>query len=273
MSSAPSANLDDDEVDLGRFGRALAQRWWLLVAGLIAGAIVGYLTTLGGTLTYRAQAVVYLGQPLGILGGSSVPSLNSNPTAAHEIVKSEATIRRAASASGLTPSQVRAGSSVVAVAGANTKQGQTPLVEVTVQGRQPAKVGAAANALADTLVSQMSAYANTKIDTLTAEKADDEKSIELINASLSASGLSTTDKLLLQLRLTQVQSDATQSTQLLSLARNVESPRVVTHAVPVKTSARSHRNSAAVGGLIGLILGVLAAILWEPFLRLRRSAR
>lgn len=274
MSSAPPATLDDDDVDLGRFGTALAQRWWLLVLGLVAGAIVGYLTTLGGTRVYRAQAVVYLGQPLGILGGSAVPSLNTNPASAKAIVSSEFTVRRVSAKSGLTPSQLRQNTAVLAVAGQTTKSSTaTPLVTVTVKGRAAAKVRDAANAFASALVTQMSSYASTKIETLTAEKNADEKSIEEINAALSASNLSTTDKLLLQLRLTQVQTDATQATQLLSLARNVELPRVVTHATATKTAARSHRNSAAVGGLIGLILGLLAALLWEPFLRLRRTAR
>jgi uncharacterized protein involved in exopolysaccharide biosynthesis len=264
--------VDEDEVDLGRFGRALAQRWWLLVVGLVAGAIVGWLTTVGGTRNYRAQAVVYLGQPLGILGGSTVPSLNNNPSAARAIVTAESTIRRASARSGLTSSQLRQNTSVTAVAGANTKQGQTPLVQITVKGRQATKVREAANAFASVVVEQLSAYANTKIRTLEQEKDADEKAIEAINAALASSSVSLTDKLILQLQLTQRQSDATQATQLLSLARNVEAPRVVTHASATKTSARSHRNSAAVGGLIGLILGALAALLWDPFVRARRSS-
>jgi len=272
-STATTPDDDDDEIDLGRFGRAIVQRWWLLLVGLVAGAAVGWLTTVGGTHVYRAQAVVYLGQPLGILGGTGVPSFNSNPSAAHAIVSSESTVRHVAARSGLTAGQVRQGSSVAPVASANPKQPQTSLVQVTVEGPQAAKVRDAANAFGAVLVSQMSAYARTKIATLTQEKASDDKSSEEVEAALASSSLSSTDKLLLQLRLTQLQTDATQSTQLLSLARNVEAPRVVTHASATKLPAKSHRNAAAVGGLIGLILGVLAAVLWEPVARLRRSPR
>src|SRR5438094_542252 len=55
-ASREAPDLDaETEVDLGRYGRALLARWWLLLAGLLAGAVVGYLTTLGGTQFYRAQ--------------------------------------------------------------------------------------------------------------------------------------------------------------------------------------------------------------------------
>ena len=37
----------DDEVDFGRYWAALVARWWLLLAGLLVGALVGYLTASG----------------------------------------------------------------------------------------------------------------------------------------------------------------------------------------------------------------------------------
>ena len=58
---------------------------------------------------------------------------------------------------------------------------------------------------------------------------------------------------------------------LLALAEDVEQSRVVQPAVAGKASATSGRNAAAVGGLIGLLLGALAAVLADPWLQ-RRSA-
>jgi hypothetical protein len=55
----------------------------------------------------------------------------------------------------------------------------------------------------------------------------------------------------------------------LLLAQKVESPQVIIHAVAEKTAARSHRNATAVGALIGLILGGIAALLWDPVARRR----
>src|SRR6266571_4874122 len=213
-SVRPVPDLDAEaEVDLGRYGHALLERWWLLLAGLIAGAVVGYLTTLGGTQFFRAQAVVYMGQPLGV-SSTPVQALNTNPSSARAIVTSESVIERAASKSGMSPSRIRSGTSVTAVQGSLPKLGQTPLVQVTVKGPERGKVARAANVLANVLVSRLSGSSNEKIRIFQQQLASDDKSIEIVNAALSSPGLSTTDKLLLQLRLQSLQSDRTQTTQL-----------------------------------------------------------
>jgi hypothetical protein len=265
MSSPSTPDLDAEaEVDLGRYARALAARWWLLLAGLVAGAAIGYVVSLGGSQVYRAQAVVYLGQPLGPFGGNQIQSVNTNPSAARAILKSESVVRRVAAISGMTVAQLRAGISANAVQGNVAKLGQTPLVVVAVKGPQPAKLTRADNELAKILVSRLSGYANNKIATFSAQLEQDNKTIDQVTTALGSAGLSFTNALLLQLRLSQLQTDKTQATQLLSLARNVEAPRILSRAAAQKTTARSHRNSTVVGGLIGLILGGIAALLWEP---------
>jgi uncharacterized protein involved in exopolysaccharide biosynthesis len=260
----------EQEVDLGRYARAVAARWWLLLIGLVAGAAIGYALSLGGSAVYVGQAVVYLGQPLGILGGNQVQAPNTNPSTARSIVRSESVLRRVATEVGLPVATLREGVNATPVQGNVARLGQTPLVQVTVRGPRPARVAAAANELAETLVGRMSAYSATKIETFTQQLATDERSIKQIEAALAGSDVSSTDKLLLQLRLSQLEQDRTQTIQLLSLARNVEAPRVLTRASAVKTTARSRRNSIAVGGFIGLILGTAAALLWEPVTRRRR---
>jgi uncharacterized protein involved in exopolysaccharide biosynthesis len=272
MSTTPTPNLDAEaEVDLGRSSRALIAHWWLVLAGLIAGAAIGYVLSLGGSQVYRAGATVFMGQPLGIFGGNQIQTANTNPSSARAIVRSESAIREVAAKTGMTPAQLRTGTSANGVQGNITKLGQTPLIVVAVTGPQSARVRSAANMLADILVKALSGYSDTKIKTLSDQLASDEKSLELINGGLNSSGLSPTDKLLLQLRLTQVQTDRTQTTQLLALARNVEAPRILSPAVSSKTTARSHRNSTIAGGLIGLILGGIAALLWEPLVTRRRG--
>ncbi len=59
------------------------------------------------------------------------------------------------------------------------------------------------------------------------------------------------------------------SQQLLTLAENVEKAQVVEPAAAVKTTARSGRNAALVGALLGLLLGCAAALLADPFLARR----
>jgi capsular polysaccharide biosynthesis protein len=262
----------EQEIDLGRYGRTLAQRWWLPLLGLVAGAIVGYLLSFGGGSVFRAQALVYLGQPLGILGGNAVQSPNTNPSTARAIVKSESVIQRVARDVGLPPAKLRGGVSATPVQGANARLNQNPLVQVTVKTAKPAKARRAANQLAQMLVDQLSAYARVKVRTLSAQLAADKAAIDSINAALADSRTSFDTKLLLQIQLAQRQTDATQTEQLLSLARNVESPRILTHAAASETAARSRRNSIVVGGLIGLILGGIAAFLWDPLFE-RRARR
>jgi uncharacterized protein involved in exopolysaccharide biosynthesis len=264
---------EEAEVDLGRYGRTLADRWWLPLAGLLAGALIGYLLSLGGGTVYRAQALVYMGQPLGILGGNAVQSPNTNPSTARAIVRSESVIQQVAHDVHLPPSKLRSGVSATPVSGANAKLNQNPLVQVTVKSSRPAKAREAANELAKILVAQLSGYSRTKIRTLSEELARDKAAIDALDAGLANPKLSFESKLLLQVSLAQRQSDATQTEQLLSLARNVESPRILTRAAASKTTARSHRNSTAVGALIGLILGGLAALLWDPVVERRRARR
>jgi hypothetical protein len=61
-------------------------------------------------------------------------------------------------------------------------------------------------------------------------------------------------------------------TQQLALARQVEHARVVEQAGAVKTTARSPQNSAVVGGIIGLLIGAIAAVAWPAVGTRRRLA-
>jgi hypothetical protein len=272
-SIRPVPDLDAEaEVDLRRYWLALLERWWLLLIGLLAGAVVGYLTTLGGTQFYKAQAVVYMGQPLGAGGQGPVQALNTNPSSAKAIVTSESVVRRVAAATGMSPGRIHSGTSVTAVQGSLPKLGQTPLIQVTVKGggAERGRIGRTANGLAKALVTNLSPLSATKIKNYQLQVDSDEKGIAIVNQALAQSDLSTTDKILLQGRLQSLQNDKTLTTQLLLLAKNVEAPRIVTFAAAQRTSARNHRNSTAVGALIGLILGGIAALLWEPVTRARR---
>ena len=257
------------EVDLGGYGQAILARWWLLLAGLVIGAIIGYLTTLGGSQSFRAQATMYSGQPLGS-GQSAVQAFQTNPSSARTVVTAEEVVRRVARQAGMTESQLRSGTSVTAVQGFNSKLNQTPLIAITVKGPEPGKAAKAADLLAQTLVTAFSGISGPKIKVFEQQRLTDDQCIKIANEALKQPSLSTTDKILLQGRLQSCQSDLTTSTQLLLLAQNVEAPKVITHAVAEKSAARSHRNATAVGALIGLIIGAIAAMAWDPIMRRRQ---
>ena len=266
----------EQEVDFGRLGRALVARWWLVLGGLLVGAVLGYLAAAGGSTAYSAHSTLYLGQPLTPNGAGLLQTLATNPSTVREVTHAESTIRRVAAATGIPTRQLRGGITVTAVSGWLQKAGQTPLVQIAVRGPSPRKTARAADLLANITAHTVSGYVDTKISTLKEQLAQSQTELAAIDARLAAADKaaktgSAADRLLVltssalteQRRSTVVQ-DIVQDQQLLSLAQNVEASYLVTHAVAVKDTARGTRNSVVAGGLIGLLLGLLAALLWEP---------
>ena len=87
----PQRGLDpeaEQEVDFARYVRLLGSRWWLLVAGLVIGAVIGYLISLGGSQVYSATATVYLGQPYNPQGGAPIITQQTNPSSVGSIIQS-----------------------------------------------------------------------------------------------------------------------------------------------------------------------------------------
>ena len=56
--------LEEREVDFGRWVSAIAARWWLPVVGFVVGIALGWALSVGGEDVYRAQALVSMGDPL-----------------------------------------------------------------------------------------------------------------------------------------------------------------------------------------------------------------
>ena len=282
-----SPDLDAErEVDLRRHWNTIATHWWLPLAGLAAGIVIGYLISLGGAQVYKAKAVVYLGQPLSG-SGVQVQSQATNPTTVRQIVTSEATIAAVARRVGLKPSQLRGHIATQAVTGAITRLGQNPLVALTVTGHLRGKVGRAANALANMVTNSpaLASYSQTKITNLRTLVEGEQAALGALDASTrklqaalkGGAGLSTAEQLILLGQLNGLQTQRlsivdqlTTNQQQLALAEDVEAPQVITRGVATKTTARSRRNTVLVSALIGLILGGIAALLYEPARRVVR---
>ena len=92
---------------------------------------------------------------------------------------------------------------------------------------------------------------------------------------LGQTGLSSSEKLIasvnfnnvlifLDQRRSSLERDRLDVRQQLSLANDVERGRITSPAAATKTAGPNSRTGAAIGGLIGLIVGILAALLWEP---------
>lgn len=276
---------EEQEVDLRSAWSRIAARWWLPVGGLVAGILVGVLLAVGGGSVYRAETILFLGQPFTPAGGGQIQSLATNPRTVAEIVRSEAALRAASRAADVPVGALRGSISTQPITSPGQTRNTTPLVELSVTANGPRKAERAADALAQRVIGNVSDYVEDKIAVLNDQIASDNRELEEINerianaqqqqASILANdALPLAERLLLltninstigfaEQRRGTVQEDLLQARQLLSLAERVERSRVVEPAVAARTTARSARNAAAVGGLLGLLLGAVAALAWD----------
>ena len=296
MSERRTDVVDPDaerEVDLRSAWSRLAARWWLPVGGLVVGAILGILVSLGSAQVYKAESLLYLGQPFTPGGGGQIQSLATNPKTVSETIRSEAALQKAARAADMRLGQLRGNVTSSTVTTAGQPRNLSPLVTIQVLGPTRSKAERAANSLGTSVMAQVSPYVVQKIAQLKTQIEGDESQIEDIGRRISTAEqqqslaladpkLSLSEKLLVstnsnatinnaEQRRGTVLQDLNSAKQLLSLAENVERSRVVQPAVARKASATSRRNAAAIGGLIGLLLGGLAAIVADPWIQ-RRSA-
>jgi len=253
----------EQEVDFGRYWRLIAARWWLVLAGFVIGAVIGYSLSLGASQTFKGTATVYLGQPYSASGNVQLQAAQTNPSTVRQIAHAETVVQQVARQCKAKPGDFRGGISTQTVSGNISKNGQTPLVSITVQASKRRLAACAANGLAQQVVERTSAFANQKIANFSAQIGNDERNIAQINEALSSGSLSATDKLVVQIRLAQAQTDKLQTAQLLLQAKQIEKPGILTGAAAQRVTARSRRNTVVVAALIGLILGAIAALLWD----------
>lgn len=253
----------EQEIDFSRYWRLLAARWWVPVVGLVLGSIVGYAVALGGSQTFNASATIYLGQPYTASGNVALQGLQTNPSTVGTVARSLAVDQRVAALCKTKVGAFRPGIASKAISGSLVKNGQNPLVSLSVQSKKKRVASCAANQLSGQVVARISSYAAEKIQSFKAQLSQQEKAIANLTTAISDPNVSSTDKLLLQVQLNTAQSDLSSTTQLLHQATAIELPHVLTPASAARVTARSRRNSVVVAGLIGLVLGGLAALLWD----------
>jgi hypothetical protein len=284
----PAPELEDEqEVDLSSAWQRLKVRWWLPVGGLVVGAVVGIALAVSGGSVWRAQTIVYLGQPFAPLGGGQIQSLATNPRTVGEIIRSESALRAASNVSGIPVSKLRSSISTKELTAAGQIRGINPLIEITVKGSGGRrKVETAAEALSERVVERVSSYVTAKVELLDSQVEVSKAQLAAVEARIKQAqdqqdalagnqSLAPVEKLLLSQNLNAVittadarrstlQEDLSDAQQLLNLAQNVEKSRVVEPAAASKSTARSGRTSLLVGALIGLLLGAVAALVADP---------
>jgi capsular polysaccharide biosynthesis protein len=262
----------EQEVDFGRYWRLLVLRWWLPVLGLVVGALVGYALSVGGTQRFKATATLYLGQPYSASGNVQLQAAQTNPSTVRQIAHAQIVVQKVARDCKVKTGTFGSGISTQAVSGNISRNGQTPLVTVSVQATKRRLTSCAANGLAHAVIDKVSAFANQKINNFSRQITNDQRQINAINEALSSNALTVGNKLVIQLRLFQAEQDLLATGQLLQQAKQVERPSILTGAAAQKITARSKRNSIVVAALIGLIVGVLAALVWDGLAaRVRRD--
>jgi hypothetical protein len=269
----PAPDLDaEQEVDLGRYARAVGARWWLLLAGLVVGAIVGYLVSLGGSQLFKATSTVYLGTPYSIIGGVQLQGPQTNPATVGTVVHSEAAIENAARSAGMPAGALRGHISTKSISTgtsvSGTKATANPLVAISVQASTRRRARLATNALANQVVITLAPFTNDKITGLKKRIATDQAAIE---AGRTESGRGGQLGAVIALQLFPIEQDQITAQQLLTQAVHIERPAVLTRGAPVRVTARSRRNSTVVGAFLGLLIGLIAALAWEPLAARRRT--
>ena len=273
------------EVDLARWRRAVVALWWLPVAGLVLGAIVGAIYSVRGGTNYKATALISLGQPTSP-GGALVPSYGTNPRAVSQIVSGAKFQEQAANYADMRPAALHGHVSVgtVGSAGAGATRTQ-PLISLTVTGSHGKNVALAANKLADIVVQHTTAsYVQEKIKTFNTTLANVKRQLNRItadlngyNAALAEARRKNLDPLQRLPIIGLADNAATRQGNLIAqqetlqqqlvFAKQVESAKVVEPAGALKSSAHSKSTSLVIGALIGLIIGAIVAIAGESRFR------
>ena len=285
---------DEQEVDLSSAWQRLMLRWWLPIGGLLVGAVIGVALALSGGSVWRAQTIVYLGQPFAPLGGGQIQSLATNPRTVGEIIRSESALKEVSDKTGIPVSRLRSSISTRELLAAGQLRGINPLIEIAVKGSGKRKVELAADELAQRVVERVSVYVTEKVELLERQVAVSEAQLAAVESRIEAAqrqqdalitdtSIPLDQRLLLSANLnsvittadarrTSLQDDLFEAGQLLNLAESVESSRVVEPSAASKTTARSSRTSLLIGALIGLLVGAIAALVAEPIAARRRGA-
>ena len=289
-SRRSASELDDErEIDFGRIGRTILARWWLVLAAVVVGAVIGYFTSLESGDAYVARTTVYLGQPLSPPGTTQIQSLATNPATVSEIVRSDEVVNKVAEDLGIPPGKLRRGITTRQIVPAGTtaasRASSNPLVQISVRGPWEGDTTAdAANALAEEVVTRVSTYADAKAKSLEQQLDSQNQELELIDARIdqfnqtAAEGGPDANTSLILASLAEERrglliESKTETEALLTLAQTVERGEQVTLADASRVPAQNSKSAILVGALIGFLVGLVLALLWAPVVgRIRPSS-
>jgi hypothetical protein len=286
---------DDVEIALGVYVRRVVRRWYVVVAAVVIAVIIAAAGSSSGHSTYRASALLSLGTPYTATGGAAITSaFCTSPIAPATLIKQDAIRLQAESAAGLRPGQLKGHASSQAVAGAVTKLNFTPAVNLIVQGPfTGAKTALAANSLAASVQKACGIYAATRLKitearverelaeqkTLDQRLAQAQTTLALVQKDTSLSAI---QQLLAGTIAANTLSNVTQrqnqldqfigdDQSLVEQIKNVELTQIITHAKATKVTAGGKSASFGVAIVLGLIAGIVLALLSDAVIPSRRK--
>jgi ABC-type Na+ efflux pump permease subunit len=280
---SPAVPSSDAEIDLGRWAHRILSRWYIVVACVVVAVVIALLGEGHGKKEWTARALVNLGQPYTSSNTPIAASLGTNPSAAGTILKQDAIVKLVAAKVGLRPAQLKAAISTQPVGQVNVKVNYTPLVNVIVRGPWRTRVSPAANLLAQQLVKATGRYQLVRLNSVKRLVGLEARQLAVLaqrntvavnnyKAIASAPGLSAVERALalnsasgllntIETRQSTLQAQHTEDLQTLAQVQNIEMPTIVTRGVATQTTAASKRAGYSVAILLGLIVGVLLALL------------
>ncbi len=281
---------DDTTIDVGSWFTTLLRNWWVILALVVLGAVVGGVLTMLTPKEYSATSSVYIGQTTDALG-QAMAGLNSNPKAATQLLASQALLDQAAQATGMkmTSSRLRRETTVETPSQTiKTTVSAVNIVVITVTDTKKLRATAAANALANALVAKLSPSVEAKVILLEQQLAEGTKAEAAATARSNvvpggdprhrqgrrvgsreghvsaAPYVAVSQAAASELATLQV---ADQATALrLEVAKTVEMPQLLHVAkVPDSPSGPSRTLNVAAGALAGLVVGVIVAFVRRRF--------
>jgi uncharacterized protein involved in exopolysaccharide biosynthesis len=267
------------DIDLRRWWHALLSRWWIIVAGLIVGGVLGGIYSLNSSSTYVATALIARGQAYNPAGSAPVLGYLTSPLAIQEYATSEPALRYAAAKAGMSPGQLQGHvtTSTINSTGQAQQNTNSTEIQVSVALNKPKRAEDAANALAQLIkrfttsgyVRQSIGIYKVRLSNFAARLKTLQGRIQGDEVALKkSSGLAPLDKLVVVTDLDaaeaaygQTLDSQTTTQQLLTLAQEVEQTQILQLAQAQKSPGKSHRDAVLVGAVIGLLIGAVLALI------------
>ena len=275
----------ESEIDLRAYGQRIVARWWIVAICVVIAVIASFaITRTSGKGLTQGVATVYLGQPVGPSGALIPNPLSSNPLYTTALARQRQYQAVAEQAAGLPDGALAGRVSVALISTAvGVKGTAVPLAEITVQGPFTVKQSAAAaNSMAAQTVAKSNAYVAAKRDAVVASRdalqerltalrtdaADVRGQLEKLQAAtLGAVERSSLSAPLLGILQSSASTEALLQGQLsdeqekLDYIDNVEAASIITPARGSKVAPASKQFSLLIAIVLGLLVGILAAII------------